>query len=397
MCADARVIHVPRRAGKVDRPDEAVAGATLQGDGAERMWAYSNPVRIEFGAGAIGKVGSLIGKRRWALVTYDMPAFREVAAGISAEAGAPVVTIDNIVTNPDVRDLAQSCRIYSAASPKPEVMVALGGGSIIDAAKVVAASQGDFSRVLASLTGGPALDGSTFTPIIAVPSTAGTGSEVTSWATVWDQASGNKHSLAHTALYPEVALVDPALTLGAPRALTLATGLDALSHALESIWNVSANPISANFAVAAAREIMQVLPMLLDDPGNAGLRERQARAALMAGLAFSNTKTALAHNISYDITLHAGTIHGIACSFSLPTVMRWSLGHDADCDANLRRIFGDDLAAGAARLAAFLEGLGVSTDPASYGLSSRDWRALVVKASQGERGRNFIGRHDLAA
>jgi len=361
------------------------------------MWAYSNPVRIEFGTGAVGKLGGLIGMRRWVLVTYDMPLFRELAAGIRADAGRPVVTVDNIVANPDVKDLAQSCGIYGQASPKPEVIVALGGGSIIDAAKVIAASQGDFSRVMSSLTGGRALDGSTFTPIIAVPSTAGTGSEVTSWATVWDQASGNKYSLAHRALYPETAIVDPALALGAPRGLTLATGLDALSHALESIWNVSANPISTNFAVAAAREIMEVLPKLVENLTDTGLRERQARAALMAGMAFSNTKTALAHNISYDITLRAGTSHGIACSFSLPTVMRWSLGHRREVDANLRRIFGDDLAAGATRLAAFLEGLGVSTDPASYGLSAADWRALVVKASQGERGRNFIGRHDLAA
>ncbi len=150
--------------------------------------------------------------------------------------------------------------------------MALGGGSIIDAAKVVAAAQGDFSRVLASLKGGAALDGATFTPIIAVPSTAGTGSEVTSWATVWDQESGNKYSLANRALYPEVAVIDPAITVGAPRGLTLATGLDALSHALESIWNVNANPVSANFAVAAAREILDVLPRLVGDLGNLDLR-----------------------------------------------------------------------------------------------------------------------------
>lgn len=360
------------------------------------MWGYSNPVRIEFGAGAAGRLGRLIGGRRWALVTYDMPVFREIGERIRAEAGPPTIIIDNIVTNPDVRDLAHSCREFASAPSRPEVIVALGGGSIIDAAKVVSASQGQFARVMDALTGGASLDASTFTPIIAVPSTAGTGSEVTSWATVWDQASGNKYSLAHRSLYPEVAVVDPALTLGAPHGLTLATGLDALSHALESIWNVSANPISSNFAVAAAREILDVLPKLVKDLGNAELRERQARAALMAGLAFSNTKTALAHNISYDITLQAGTVHGIACSFSLPTVMRWSLGHSAACDATLRRILGDDLAAGAEKLTAFLEGLGVSTSPTSYGLSPADWRALVMKASQGERGRNFIGRHDLA-
>ena len=361
------------------------------------MWTYSNPVRIEFGAGAIRRLPALIGRRRWALVTYDLPAFHELGAAIAAEAGAPAVTIDNIVTNPDVKDLARSCDLFGAVSPKPEVIVALGGGSIIDAAKIVAAAQGDFARVLAWLKGGAALDGSTFTPIIAVPSTAGTGSEVTSWATVWDQDGGNKYSLANRALYPEVAVIDPAITVGAPRALTLATGLDALSHALESLWNVNANPVSANFAVAAARDILDVLPRLVDDLGNLDLRRRQAQAAVMAGLAFSNTKTALAHNISYDITLRAGTIHGIACSFSLPMVMRWSLGHSAACDANLRRIFGTDLAVGAASLAAFLEGLGVSTDPGSYGLSPGDWKALVVKATQGERGRNFVGQHDLAA
>jgi len=361
------------------------------------MWRFANPVKIVFGAGSAKALADQIAGRRWALVTYGMPMFHDIAAGIARVAGAPVVTITNIVTNPDVRDLGQSCALFGAAAARPEVIVALGGGSIIDAAKVISASAGDFPRVLRALIKGEALDPSTFTPIIAVPSTAGTGSEVTSWATVWHEQQGKKFSLAHAALYPEAAIVDPEIALGAPRGLTLATGLDALSHALESIWNVSANPVSSSFAVQAAREIMEVLPQLVDDLGNIDLRSRQASAALMAGLAFSNTKTALAHNISYDITLRHGTIHGIACSFSLPAVMRWSIGHNAACDANLRRIFGADLDAGIARLTAFLEGLGVSTDPASYGVGKSEWPVLVMKASQGERGRNFIGRHDLAA
>jgi alcohol dehydrogenase len=361
------------------------------------MWTYANPVRVEFGAGAIDKVAGQIGGRSWALVTYDMPAFREAADRIAATAGAPAAVVDNIVTNPDVKDLRASCERYGASGTRPDVIVALGGGSIIDAAKVLAAGGRDFDRVMDHLTGRSKLDPATFTPIIAVPSTAGTGSEVTHWATVWDSASGLKYSLSHPGLYPEAAIVDPELTVGAPRGLTLATGLDALSHALESIWNRSANPVSANFAVEAAREIMAVLPQLIDDLENPHLRARQARAALFAGLAFSNTKTALAHNISYDITLQRGTIHGIACSFSLPAVMRWSIGADPACDANLARIFGPDLDAGVSRLRAFLEGLGVSTDPAAYGVNPRGWRSLVEKASNGERGRNFIGRHDLAA
>ena len=360
------------------------------------MWTFGNPVRIEFGTGILRRVGSHVAGRRWVLVTYDMDLFREAAARIADDAGPPVAIIDNIVTNPDLGDLAASCARYAETRERPEVIVALGGGSIIDAAKVLAASGGRFAAIEDHLIRKAPLT-PRFTPIIAVPTTAGTGSEVTSWATVWDSANGQKYSLAHPGLYPEAAIVDPALTLGAPPALTLATGLDALSHALESIWNVSSNPVSATFAVSAATAIMDVLPKLLERPGDLKLRTRQARAALFAGLAFSNTKTALAHNISYDITLTRGTPHGIACSFSLPDVMQWSIGCDRDCDANLRQIFGPDLQAGIARLRSFLEDLGVSTDPGAYGLEGDDWRKLVTKASGGERGRNFIGSRNLAA
>ncbi|MGI8894881.1 MAG: iron-containing alcohol dehydrogenase PsrA [Casimicrobiaceae bacterium] len=360
------------------------------------VWTYANPVRVEFGPGALSRIAARIGGRRWALVTYDLPAFKAKAAEIAATAGKPIVTIDNIVANPDFADLVGSCRQYAEADPAPEVIVALGGGSIIDAAKVLAASDGSFDTVRDHLTTKTPLDARCITPIIAVPSTAGTGSEVTSWATVWDSANGQKYSLANAALYPKAAIVDPALALSAPRALTLATGLDALSHALESIWNVSANPVSATFAVEAAREVIAVLPALMQDLTSLDLRARQARAALFAGLAFSNTRTALAHNISYDITLKQGTPHGIACSFCLADVMQWSIGCDLVCDSNLRKIFGEDLRA-SVTLRSFIESLGVATQPSAYGLNDNEWRMLIERAMAGERGRNFIGRADLAA
>ena len=360
-------------------------------------WAYWNPVLVSFGAGTFDEVPHLIRKRRYALVTYNQPIFHDLSARLAKAAGEPVAVIDNIETNPDCADLVHSCSVFAAAPQAPEVIVALGGGSMMDAAKVLAASKGDFENVRRHLMDKAPLDTSAIVPVIAVPTTSGTGSEVTHWATVWDAANGRKYSLAHPALYPEAAVVDPQLILGAPRGLTLATGLDSLSHALESIWNVNATPVSANFAVEAAREIIETLPRLLDNLGDVDLRARQARASLLAGFAFSQTKTALAHNISYDITLKTGLIHGIACSFSLPIVMGWAMGKSADCDAALRRIFGPDLNEGPRKLRSFLESVGVKTDPAAYGVAPAEWTGLVEKALEGERGKNFIGRPGVKA
>jgi phosphonate metabolism-associated iron-containing alcohol dehydrogenase len=217
---------------------------------------------------------------------------------------------------------------------------------------------------------------------------------VTSWATVWDTDNKKKYSLARPNLYPECAVIDPRLMLGVPKRLTISTGLDALSHALESIWNVNSNPVSTNHAVFAAREVVECLPLLALQLDSIALRSRMARASLCAGLAFSNTKTALAHSLSYHLTLHHGLVHGIACSFSLPAVMRSVIGKNADCDAALARIFGADLEAGANRLDATLALLGVSTRATDYGVTQSEWLGVIDDALLGERGRNFIGTRD---
>ena len=189
----------------------------------------------------------------------------------------------------------------------------------------------------------------------------------------------------------EAAIVDPDLMLTLPNSVTVQSGLDALSHALESIWNVNANPISDTFAVAAAREVMATLPALIDRPNDAQLRAQMALAALKAGLAFSNTKTALAHSISYEMTLRFGLPHGIACSFTLPMVLERAIGVDPERDAVLASIFNDDLRNAPRRLVEFLERVGVQTEFAAYGVTDDDSRRMVAQAMEGVRGKNFIG------
>lgn len=358
------------------------------------MWTYANPVEVVFGDGTLDQVGHRVGGRPYCLVTYGEPTFSRLGERISALAGPPAVTIDTITPNPDFAVLEESCARFAEAADIPQVIVALGGGSVIDAAKVLAAAAGDFARVRRFLETGEGGDRLAAIPLVAIPTTAGTGSEVTCWATVWDTDADKKYSLARPGLYPRCALIDPELMVSAPRDLTVSTGLDALSHSLESLWNRNANPVSANHAVFAAREILAHLPALAGDLENLRLRNAMSMAALCAGLAFSNTKTALAHSLSYPITLHHGVPHGLACSFSLPLVMSGVIGLDAACDAALRRIFGPDLSAGVERLAQFLSRLGVSTDPRDYGIDDDEMEELLAAAFAGERGRNFIGTRE---
>jgi phosphonate metabolism-associated iron-containing alcohol dehydrogenase len=358
------------------------------------VWKYVNPVQIEFGVGSFEKLGQLIGKRRYAVVTYGEAYFDSLVDRLRKAAGEPLLTIRDVAPNPDYRLLDEQAARFAKLQMEPQVIVALGGGSVIDSAKVFAAANGDFAKVRTFLESQRGMERLSAIPIIAVPTTSGTGSEVTCWGTVWDEASGKKYSLAQPNLYPTHAVVDPALMVGKPKLLTISTGLDALSHSLESLWNVNGNPVSANHAVYAARNILETLPALANDLGNVELRTRMAMAALFAGLAFSNTKTAVAHSLSYPITLRYGVQHGIACSFSLPMILRSVRGSGGLGEQSLKQIFGPDLARGADDLEDILADLGISCNPAAYKIERNEWRDLIEDSLQGERGRNFLGSRE---
>lgn len=357
------------------------------------MWSYRNPVDVRFGPGRFSELASLLDGRPYVLVTYGEPHFRSLGDDLRKAAGAPLLVVDDVAPNPDIALLEGQVSRMAAVDGAP-VIVALGGGSVIDSAKVFAAARGDFATMVAYLKKQTAANTLVPWPIIAVPTTAGTGSEVTCWATVWDAGNGAKRSLAHPGLYPQYALVDSDLMIGKPRELTIQTGLDALSHALESLWNRNANPVSAAFAVAAARGVLSTLPLLAGDLRNPQLRERMARASTLAGFAFSSTKTAIAHSLSYPITLKHGVPHGIACSFSLPMIIRSVAGHGGHCEEGLRSIFGTDAEGAAHNLQTTLNKLGVSTDFRSYGIDETEWGQLIRIAFEGERGQNFIGSQD---
>jgi alcohol dehydrogenase class IV len=195
-------------------------------------------------------------------------------------------------------------------------IVALGGGSAMDTAKCVMAAFATGKHHLAELLNTDCPYKNHLSSIF-IPTTHGTASEVTMWGTVWDMESKVKYSLSHTALYPTTAILDPNLTLSLPLNISLTTTLDALSHSFEAIWNKKRNATSTSFAIQAIVSILGSVSQLKEKPDNLEMRSNLLTASTTAGLAFSQTRTAAAHSISYPLTMYYSIPHGIAASISI--------------------------------------------------------------------------------
>ena len=195
-------------------------------------------------------------------------------------------------------------------------VVAIGGGSAMDLAKVVLAylclEKTDVHELIAYKVPYPRE-----IPSIFLPTTHGTASEVTMWGTVWNMDEEKKYSISHISLYPNVAILDGNLTLSLPLDISITTIMDALSHSFESIWNKNANTTSTNYAISAICSILNNAQKMKIDPSDLEVRNELLKASTAAGLAFSNTTTAAAHSMSYPLTIHYGVPHGVASSISL--------------------------------------------------------------------------------
>ena len=333
------------------------------------MTVFHNPVRVVFTDDYLKSLESLLGRRKAVLVTSAGWKKRGVIREIKKALGKRLAgVLHNIQPNPALRSI--DALAGKAHAMRPKVFIALGGGSVIDTTKAVSASMavGTPGWLEAHFRKGKKFPRSfSPVPIIAVPTTAGTGSEVTMWATLWDMERKMKFSLSHPGLYPETALMDVRLTLSAPKRLMAHTALDSLSHAFEALWNVNANPVSDSLALEAASLIMEALPEAYAKPRKIGARRMLQRASTLSGLAFSNTRTALAHSISYPLTLNYGMPHGLACSFTLPEVLRWNIKAGPDRFAAIASRLGCHSPEGLARkLKRLLHDVGAFNDLRAY-------------------------------
>lgn len=201
-----------------------------------------------------------------------------------------------------------------------EVVIGLGGGSCIDVAKIVAALVTNEGKIRDYIKG--KVFSNPRVGLIAIPTTAGTGSEVTNVGVFTDNETHIKQPMVHSILWCDVALVDPQLTVSLPGAATASTGLDALCHAIEAYWAISCNPLSDALGMQAVKLVLEYLKGAYDHPSDEKAREGMALASLLAGVAFSQTRTTALHAISFPLTSLFGLPHGFACAITLVPFIR---------------------------------------------------------------------------
>ena len=248
----------------------------------------------------------------------------DIKKGIAA---GHLAWVDKCPGNPTQQDILDA--LDRVGDLQPEQILAIGGGSTIDLAKAVSAfyylyygRKVSLEEITQALKDKAYTQPHRFIDIIAVPSAAGTGSEVTRFATIWDVNKVSKFSIDCQENYAKKNVVIPELTLTLPARLTLSTGLDALCHATESFWAKPTNYLVKDIALRAIDLIMTNLPKVLADLQNLELRTAMCRGALLAGMAFAKTRTTACHSISYPITMQYGVEHGLACALSLDAVSK---------------------------------------------------------------------------
>ena len=227
----------------------------------------------------------------------------------------------DVEPNPDLEKLDRA--INSLNKGKFNSIIAIGGGSVMDSAKAIMSflNLQVKNPLSVHFREGKILKLKKEFYFAAVPTTSGTGSEATPFSTIWDFKYAKKYSLESKLLYPDLVFLNPEVTSTLPFNQTLFPGLDATSHALEAIWNRNTDNKTIEIAENSLRLIVNSLPHLMNDLQNSQYRSMMQEASFLAGIAISRTKTAIAHSISYPLTSKFNVPHGIACSFTLASII----------------------------------------------------------------------------
>jgi alcohol dehydrogenase class IV len=356
-----------------------------------KSFDYFAPTEIVFGWGRLEEIGGLAaryGKRALIVGGRGSPsgaALRERVRGLLARGGIESAFFDGVIPNPTTEVVSAGAAL--ARSFGADLVIGLGGGSSMDSAKAIAveASHPGSAWDYLHYKTGPT---EKTLPIIAVGTTAGTGSQTTPCAVITNTAKKDKSAIWHRNIFPKIALVDPELTLSMPPALSAQTGFDAFCHNFEALISVNANPLSDALALEGLRLITRSLPEVLEDGSNREARCRMAWADTLGGLVISSAGVTLPHGLGMQIGGHCPQVsHGQALAVFYPEFTRYTWAASVEKFARLGRILDpaldkqDDRAAAEGSCEAldrFLKKIGLWLDFKTLGVSQEDIRAIAA-------------------
>ena len=287
---------------------------------------FSIPRDIVYGENALDHLSQLKGKRAM-LVTGGSSmkrlGFLDKAAALLQQAGMQTATFDGVEPNPSVATVLAGAKAMQEF--KPDWIVAIGGGSALDAAKVMWCfyehPQLKFTDIL---TPGsmPALRNKA--RFIAIPSTSGTASEITAFSVITDTENHIKYPIVAADMVPDIAILDPALPTRMPPHITANTGMDVLAHAVEAVASTAATSFTDPYAIEAIRLVLGNLKSAFHEPENAEARYNMHNASALAGMAFTNASLGLVHSLAHKIGGEFGVTHGLANAILLPYIIRFN-------------------------------------------------------------------------
>jgi len=296
-----------------------------------KSFDYHQTTKIVFGKGRINELGEIAGTfgKKVMLVTTDsknegLSEQFEMVKRILTDYGLDVEHFDGVIPNPDLKCIAEGSEM--ARSFKADVIIGLGGGSSMDAAKAIsveASHEGSCWDYLFYKDSQPEKD--KLIPVIAVSTTSGTGSQVTQVAVVTNTETRDKSAIYNNNIYPEIAIIDPELMVSVPGFVTACTGFDVFCHAFESILNPGSSEYTNLMAWEAISIVIKTLPALLSDLKSVELRERMSWADTMAGLCIANAGVTLPHGMGMAIGgMYPKVSHGEALAIVYPACMRFT-------------------------------------------------------------------------
>lgn len=353
-------------------------------------FSYHNPTAIEFGWGALARLPELVksvGGRR-ALVVGDPGVAKAglVDRVVKALGGSvPVITFTDVESDPDARSVDAGVQL--ARSKECDVIIGIGGGSAMDVAKVIGVMLTNPGNIRDY--NGMGKIGKPGAPVIAIPTTSGTGSELTIWSVLSDKEKKTKFGVGSVLNCARIALLDPELTMSLPPAITAATGIDALTHALESYVNTATQPISEAMSEQSMSLIARSLRLAVSQPANKEARADMLLASTIAAMAFNSTRLGLAHAFAMPLGSRFHIPHGLANAIMLPVVMRFNLPGNLAKFARIAQIFGErteglSLREAAERSVAAIEQLqadiGITQKLGDFGMTEADLQDVAAEA-----------------